>query len=108
MSEIYYDNGTLFFILETGEAPSSPYWTDFIKIGAFAARIDTDDNGNWIFADEDGKVMGLQMEDPLTDDGVPKESVLHWLRDTLPESDIVWFLDSVRDAKAQMAEAEAS
>jgi hypothetical protein len=47
------------------------------------------------------------MEDPLTDDGTPKESVLHWLRATMGESDIVSFLDMMKEVKTQMAECEA-
>ena len=107
MSDIFYDNGVVFFVAETGGLPSSPYWMDFIRIGHEAESIQSDEHGNWLFADEDGKVLGLQMEDPVTDDGTPKESVLHWLRSTMDESDIVSFLDMMKEAKTQMAECEA-
>ena len=69
MSDIFYDNGTVFFVMETGDLPASPYWTDFIRIGATAETIQSDEHGNWLFADEDSKILGLQMEDPLTDAG---------------------------------------
>ena len=107
MSDIFYDNGTVFFVMETGDLPASPYWTDFIRIGATAETIESDNNGNWLFADEDGKILALQMEDPLTGGGVPKESVLHWLRGTLAESQIVLLLDMLKEAKTQMADSEA-
>jgi hypothetical protein len=107
MSEIFYDNGTVFFTLETGGLPESPYWTNFIRIGRDAERVETDGNGNWVFADVDDKIMALQMHDPLTDDGTPKESVLNWLRTTLPESGIVFFLDTLKEAKTHMADSEA-
>ena len=107
MSDIFYDNGTVFFVMETGDLPASPYWTDFIRIGAIAETIQSDEHGNWLFADEDSKILGLQMEDPLTDAGTPKESVLHWLRSTMPEDTIVTILDTIKGAKSQMAEGEA-
>jgi hypothetical protein len=46
------------------------------------------------------------MQDPLTDDGLPKESVLHWLRNTMGESDIAYFLDMMKECKTQMADSE--
>jgi len=104
MSEIFYDNGTVFFTLETGGLPDSPYWTNFIRIGHEAERIETDGDGNWVFANGDDKVMALQMHDPLTKRGAPKESVLNWLRTTLPESDIVFFLGILKEAKTHMSE----
>jgi len=107
MSDIFYDNGTVFFVTETGGLSSSPYWMDFIRIGATADDIRSDEHGNCLFVGEDSKILALQMEDPLTDDGTPKESVLHWLRATMGESDIVSFLDMMKEAKTQMAECEA-
>ena len=55
MADIFYDNGSVFFIMETGGLPPTPYWKDFIRIGATAETIESDNNGNWLFADEDGK-----------------------------------------------------
>ena len=107
MSDIFYDNGTVFFVMETGDLQAAPYWMDFIRIGATAETIQSDEHGNWLFADEDGKILGLQMEDPLTDTSTPKESVLHWLRSTMPEDTIVTILDTIKEAKSQMAECEA-
>lgn len=107
MSDIFYDDGTVFFVTETGDIPPSPYWLDFIRIGHEAEDIQHDEHGNWTFADGDGKILALQMQDPLTDDGSPKESVLHWLRNTMGESDIAYFLDMMKECKAQMAEAGA-
>jgi hypothetical protein len=107
MSDIFYDNGTVFFVTETGALPPSPYWLDFIRIGNRTDHIESDEHGNSLFTDEDGKVLALQMEDPLTDDGTPKESVLHWLRGTMGESEIVSFLEMMQEAKTQMADSEA-
>ena len=107
MADILYHNGSVFFVMETGGLPPTPYWKDFIRIGATAETIESDNNGNWLFADEDGKILALQMEDPLTDGGGPKESVLHWLRATLAESQIVLLLDMLKEAKMQMADSEA-
>jgi hypothetical protein len=107
MSDIFYDNGTVFFVTETGDLPASPYWMDFIRIGVSTDRVDSDDYGNAAFVDENDKILALQMEDPVTDDGTPKESVLHWLRGMLGESDIVSFLEMMKECKAQMAEAGA-
>ena len=107
MAEIFYDNGSLFLIVGDGGLPESPYWNSFLRIGATAGSVDGDGNGNWVFCDEDGEVIALQMLDPVTDTGVPKESVLHWLRQNMDESEIVSFLDMMKECKEQMAGSEA-
>ena len=106
MAEIFYDNGTLFFALPQGGMPFSPYWKTFMEIGIRCADLRTDDNGNCSFFDEDGVLMGIQMEDPVDESGAPKESVLHWLRQVMQEHELVMFLETVKSCHAMHAEDE--
>jgi len=109
MAEIFYDNGTLFFAMPRDGMPYHPYWKTFMEIGQRCDDMNTDDNGNWSFFDEDGLLLGIQMVDPVDESGAPKESSLYWLRHIMEEDELVMFLDTVKACYAEtLEEGDAS
>ena len=106
MAEIFYDNGTLFFAMPRVGTPYHPYWKTFMEIGQRCDDMNTDDNGNWSFFDEDGLLLGIQMVDPVDESGAPKESSLYWLRQIMKEDELVMFLDTVKSCYADVGLTE--
>ena len=64
--------------------------------------IDDDCEHNCIFTTEEGKILGVQMLDPVDNNGAPIESVMDWLGDFIPQEDIDDLIESVTDVKQQI------
>ena len=86
-AEFFYDHGVCLYVPDTGELPTFPYWKLFMGIAVKCSKIQTFDDFN-IFVGEDEEVLAIQMPAPANKDGVPVESVLHGLREILPEEEI--------------------
>jgi len=105
MAEVFADNGTIIWIGDDGDSPRYPYWKAFMQVA-----VNTDSMGTsmqnedfMVFFDKDDNILAIQMPDPVTDDGVPKEAIINELRGTVTEEEIGLIIESVTAAKKEMA-----
>jgi hypothetical protein len=100
MAEIFADEGLCLYLPDSDE-PTRPYWKAFM---AMAIRVDNMDismenEDMAVFRDKKDNVIGVQMPEPVDNNGAPVEEVVNFLSSVLCPDDVDDIVDHVSEAK---------
>lgn len=103
MAEVYADEDYLIW-LPLVEEPSIPYWKSIMAAAKYTDKVivDTKCEENCIFTDSEGKVLAVQMLDPVDNTGAPIESVMEFLKKYISQDHIDELVETVIDVKEQI------
>jgi hypothetical protein len=104
MAEVIADENGYIMWFPLVDKPSVPYWASIMAAAKFCEKVVVDEecSDNCIFVTKDGRVLAVQMLDPVDNAGAPIESVINFLRKHIPQQDIDELIESVIDVKGQI------
>ena len=93
-SELFYDHGLILYVPDTEGLPTFPEWALHMAIAMGCERIQSFSELH-VFLGVDEQIIAIQMPSPVTDSGVPVETVLSALRDVLSEGEITELINLI-------------
>jgi len=93
-SELFYDHGLILYVPDTEGLPTFPEWALHMAIAMGCERIQSFSELH-VFLGVDEQIIAIQMPSPVTDSGVPVETVLSALRDVLSEDEITELINII-------------
>ena len=93
-SELFYDHGLMLYVPDTEGLPTFPEWALHMAIAMGCEKIQSFSELH-VFLGVDEQIIAIQMPSPVTDSGVPVETVLSALRDVLSEDEITELINII-------------
>ena len=105
MADISVDDGYLFYMPYMGKPTPKPYWKAFMVVAALAEHIgfenDDPESDQFYLLDEDKKLLGIQMIEPVDDNGAPVERAISFAKTLLDEEDVQDIIHECQDMREQ-------
>lgn len=105
MADISVDDGYLFYIPYMGEPMPKPYWKAFMVVAKLAEHIgyENDEIGSdqFYLLDEDEKLLGIQMLEPVDENGAPVERAIAFAKTLLNEEEVQDIIFECKEMREQ-------
>ena len=100
MAEIFADEGLCLYLPDSDE-PTRPYWKAFMAMTIQVDNMDfsMENHDMCVFRDKKDNVIGVQMPEPVDNNGAPVEDVVNFLSSVLCADDVDDILDHVSEVK---------